>query len=699
LSPAVLLIAVAVFLWQRGFFASGAMGAIARLTWNANAPKNSVAILPLRNLTGKSELQYICEGFSQDLIYRLTAARDVYVYPMENVMALDENQRTFQRIKANLGAKYLITGAVELAGDSLRVEIEMVETSAGNRVFNEQYTTLPLNRLGIQERVAKEVLYQMAGRSSENVMGIWWSQLSQNPIATDLYQQAYSMTGSNSFDIFFLSKEQRDSSITLLTKALSADSSFVMARVLLAYMLTNYDLDLPDTDSLGKEQAKRKAIESAESVVRLAPDVPETHLCLGAILRNYDQGNHAETELLRAIQLRPTYPAAWYELGWLYSSEAEKKTEASAALNRALQLYEEIGDWRRQSEVLHFIALNYRGMKDNRSAMDYWMKQYELRSKRSTDSFADQIALMFAAYQIAYFSGEDRDYAQGKTYYEIAIDVLSRTLKNKPIPKDRSDPDCQWFAFLIEHQHTLADFEFKLGELPSALKHCQDAQQTINVIGKAIGEDPPDYPEYIEDLPAKIRYLQRDFESAFKCNDSCIEHYSVSHDSTDWSNSLVTRGSIFRAKDEFDSAWACLRDANAIAGGDTTARRTILLQSAITSVQMGDYIRAADSLRFVGAFNDRETNERLRFQFFSGAVASMTGNPDSGLKQMLAANDSTVVYADRVEACRVLAQVLTEVGRHKEARKYLTQGRKLAETAGMKGELKRYDALAAKNGH
>jgi len=77
----------------------------------------------------------------------------------------------------------------------------------------------------------------------------------------------------------------------------------------------------------------------------------------------------------------------------------------------------------------------------------------------------------------------------------------------------------------------------------------------------------------------------------------------------------------------------------------------------------------------------------------------MTGNPDSGLKQMLAANDSTVVYADRVEACRVLAQVLTEVGRHKEARKYLTQGRKLAETAGMKGELKRYDALAAKNGH
>src|SRR2546426_196872 len=63
-----------------------------------------------------------------------------------------------------LRAAHLVNGSVRHAGSRLRVTVELVRASSGERVWGDQYDRSDADLLGVEEDIAREVATGITGR-------------------------------------------------------------------------------------------------------------------------------------------------------------------------------------------------------------------------------------------------------------------------------------------------------------------------------------------------------------------------------------------------------------------------------------------------------------------------------------------------------------------------------------------------------
>ncbi|MBS1262628.1 MAG: pH-sensitive adenylate cyclase [Calditrichaeota bacterium] len=139
-SPAryVLLLAIVLVLvfavWRQFLSGSDGVSEFVQQLQRVEISENRVAVLPLRNLTGSEDRQYICEGIAEELIFRLSGTGELYAYPLSEVLAISENNRTAEGIRRALGVKYLVQGSVQEKRDSLLVVLDVINTETLDRL-------------------------------------------------------------------------------------------------------------------------------------------------------------------------------------------------------------------------------------------------------------------------------------------------------------------------------------------------------------------------------------------------------------------------------------------------------------------------------------------------------------------------------------------------------------------------------------
>jgi TolB-like protein len=120
LAPAlVLLIALAVW----------AVGAL-----SPTAPQtNSLAVLPLRNLTGDASLQYLAEGLSEAVIAEPARVDGIHVASPTTVASL---RTGFEReIADKVGVRYLLAGSIVQADGRIRINLMLNDPRAGRTLW------------------------------------------------------------------------------------------------------------------------------------------------------------------------------------------------------------------------------------------------------------------------------------------------------------------------------------------------------------------------------------------------------------------------------------------------------------------------------------------------------------------------------------------------------------------------------------
>lgn len=137
---------------------AAALLALALLIPGRQPPPNSIAVLYFDNLSPDSSVAYFADGLTDELIARLGQTGPLGVKSRSAV-------RPYRGIPANgpasigraLGVAYLVTGSVRREGDRLRVNVELVRASSGDRVWGEQYDRRRSDLLAIQEEIARAV--------------------------------------------------------------------------------------------------------------------------------------------------------------------------------------------------------------------------------------------------------------------------------------------------------------------------------------------------------------------------------------------------------------------------------------------------------------------------------------------------------------------------------------------------------------
>jgi serine/threonine protein kinase/Tfp pilus assembly protein PilF len=143
-SLAVLMIAAAIYwkLPQRGV---------------TDAPINSLAVLPLVNMSGDPEQEYFADGMTEALISNLTQVRALRVTSRTSVMRFKRSEKSLQEIAQELKVDAVIEGSVRRAGDRVKITARLIRAANDELLWSDEYERELADVLKLQSEVARVV--------------------------------------------------------------------------------------------------------------------------------------------------------------------------------------------------------------------------------------------------------------------------------------------------------------------------------------------------------------------------------------------------------------------------------------------------------------------------------------------------------------------------------------------------------------
>jgi TolB-like protein/Flp pilus assembly protein TadD len=288
----------------------------------------AIAVLPFANLSPSPENEYFSDGLTEELIHALTKVPGMRVVAWHSVERLRGRQQDMIAIRKQLQAGTALTGSVRIAGPSLRVRAQLIDTETGVYLWSETFDRQMLDVFSIQEDIARAIVrtlrVQLAVESEAAPMGRSRTAIS----SYDWYLKGRYYWHRRTPDGF-------NQSVTCFESAIAADSGSALAYAGLA---DAYSL-LVDHGLLHPATGMPKAKAAAARAIALDPLLAEAHVSLAFIRGLYDwEWADAERLYKRAIALNPGYATAHYWLGADYYANLGRLEEAQQEVETAERL-------------------------------------------------------------------------------------------------------------------------------------------------------------------------------------------------------------------------------------------------------------------------------------------------------------------------------------------------------------------------
>jgi eukaryotic-like serine/threonine-protein kinase len=300
--------------WWRGKAAVGAAGLAlaAVLVWAAasylsgRTTIDSVAVLPFVNASNDPNAEYLSDGITDGLIDRLSNIPKLKVMSHSAVFRYKAGQVDPQAVGHDLHVGALLTGRVNQHGDSLEMNVELVNAQDSSHIWGKQYKGNLADVQAMEAKVAKEISERLGLRLSGDEQKQLAKRDTDNPEAYQLYLKGVYWSGKST-------RESLNKGLDYFHQAINADPNYALAFTGLAYYY-----HIADDWFLSPKDSMPQAKEASEKALELDPSLPQAHTELGEVyFYNEYKWSDAEKEFRRAIELNPNYALAHTDLGWL----------------------------------------------------------------------------------------------------------------------------------------------------------------------------------------------------------------------------------------------------------------------------------------------------------------------------------------------------------------------------------------------
>jgi TolB-like protein/DNA-binding winged helix-turn-helix (wHTH) protein/Tfp pilus assembly protein PilF len=292
----------------------------------AHSKINSLAVLPLKNLSGDPTQEYLADGMTEALIGRLSLIRGLRVISRTSVMSLKDSKLSARDIAKTLQVDALVEGSVIREGIRIRVYAQLIRGATDEHFWSETYDRELPDVLALESDVAQSV----ARKVEVTVTGEEHSRLvAARHVSPELYESYLKGQFAKGN-----SRAEIEQSIAYFEDAITKDATFAPAYVGLAdayERLGGSFLGAPTYET------RPKVIRAAQKALDLDPGLAEAHALLGRILKKQFQWADAEAEYKQALALNPNNATAHLEYAeWLMSHG--RVDEALAWSRRAREL-------------------------------------------------------------------------------------------------------------------------------------------------------------------------------------------------------------------------------------------------------------------------------------------------------------------------------------------------------------------------
>jgi adenylate cyclase len=263
------------------------------------AAENSIAVLPLLNMSNDPDQDYFCDGISEEIINALAQLKNLRVIARTSAFSFKSKNYDAREIGKSLDVMTLLEGSVRKAGNRLRIIIQLIRVSDGSHLWSNRYDRELEDIFAIQEDIAKNVATALKGfLTSEE------KEIIRRP-ETIIEAYEYFLKGRQFFHKLQLSDARK-----MFEKAIELDAEYALAYAGLADAYswlyeweggTESDLELAEKNSL--------------RALSLASNLSESHSSRGFVLSLNKRYDEAEQEFKEAIHLNSNSYDAYYLYG------------------------------------------------------------------------------------------------------------------------------------------------------------------------------------------------------------------------------------------------------------------------------------------------------------------------------------------------------------------------------------------------
>jgi TolB-like protein/DNA-binding winged helix-turn-helix (wHTH) protein/Tfp pilus assembly protein PilF len=315
---AVLVISIAFWLARTGGAPASA------------APRlNSIAVLPLENLSGDPSEEFFADGMTDQLITDLAKVGSLRVISRTSVMRYKGTRKGLPEIARELNVDAIVEGSVIRSGQRVRVTAQLVQAPTDQHLWAETYDRDRGDILKLQGEVADAIAWQVRAQLTPTQQALIRRAHAVNPEAYDAY-----LKGRLYFVNEFTKPDSLKKARRYFEESIQKDPNFALAYAGLADTYVYLAL----AGALQKESAYRSAKEALAKALELDDSIGEAHDTLGVLNWQFDwDWDAAEREFNRAIALAPSYSCA-HEDRAIFLASVGRRSEALAEIAKIDQL-------------------------------------------------------------------------------------------------------------------------------------------------------------------------------------------------------------------------------------------------------------------------------------------------------------------------------------------------------------------------
>lgn len=278
---------------------------------------NSVAILPLRNLSGDVNQDYFSDGITDALIAALAEKLRMRVISTRSVLAYKNADKPVASIAKELSVSHIVEGAVLRFGDKVRITAQLIEAKTDRHLWAETFERVITDPLAIQNDIVRRIVTSLVLKVADDA--------ARAPTATpQLRPAAYEAQLKGRFFRNKMTEEGLRKGLQFFKEAIAKQPDYALAYSGMAacYCLLGghgFELIKP---SEALPVAKKAALEA----LSLNNSLAEPHAFLGIIRLKYEwDWKGAESEFRQSIALNPSYVQARLFYSYFLEAMGRKK--------------------------------------------------------------------------------------------------------------------------------------------------------------------------------------------------------------------------------------------------------------------------------------------------------------------------------------------------------------------------------------
>ncbi|WP_247654408.1 adenylate/guanylate cyclase domain-containing protein [Microvirga sp. HBU67558] len=268
--------------------------------------KPSIAVLPLRNMSGGPEQDYLADGLTEEIVAALSRFRSLFVIAYSSTATYKGKAVDVRQVSRELGVRYVLEGSVRRVANRLRIIAQLIDATTGSHIWTDRYDGDVTDLFDLQDRVTEAIVGAL--EPTITLSEIEWAKR-KRPDSLDAYGCVMRALPA----VWSQDPHKKAEGLRLAEQAMDLDPTYALSKALAAWCYAQRVMSMTTSDP---STTRTRALQLAREAASLDSNDPLVLTVLSAAYNLIGQVALGLAAVEKALTLDPNSAWAWLRSGW-----------------------------------------------------------------------------------------------------------------------------------------------------------------------------------------------------------------------------------------------------------------------------------------------------------------------------------------------------------------------------------------------